>query len=41
VLEERALVADFGDEYRRYQRRAPMFVPWRGAVSVRVERLRE
>jgi protein-S-isoprenylcysteine O-methyltransferase Ste14 len=30
VLEERDLVADFGDVYRRYQRQVPMLVPWRG-----------
>lgn len=33
-LEERKLVAEFGDDYRRYQRDVPMFVPrlqWRGA----------
>lgn len=29
VLEERDLVADFGDAYRDYQRRVPMLVPWR------------
>ena len=29
VLEERDLVADFGDAYRRYQREVPMLVPWR------------
>ena len=33
LLEERDLVADFGDEYRRYQRQVPMLVPWRGRVS--------
>jgi protein-S-isoprenylcysteine O-methyltransferase Ste14 len=38
LLEERDLVADFGDVYRRYQRQVPMLVPWRGPVSVRVER---
>jgi methanethiol S-methyltransferase len=32
VLEERDLVADFGDVYRRYQRQVPMLVPWRGAA---------
>ena len=35
VLEERDLVADFGDVYRRYQHQVPMLVPWRGPVSVR------
>jgi protein-S-isoprenylcysteine O-methyltransferase Ste14 len=29
VLEERDLVADFGDVYRRYQQQVPMLVPWR------------
>jgi protein-S-isoprenylcysteine O-methyltransferase Ste14 len=32
VLEERDLVADFGDVYRRYQHRVPMLIPWRGAT---------
>lgn len=27
VLEERDLVATFGDQYREYQRRVPMFIP--------------
>ena len=27
ILEERKLVAVFGDEYREYQRRVPMFIP--------------
>jgi protein-S-isoprenylcysteine O-methyltransferase Ste14 len=30
ILEERDLVADFGDVYRRYQQQVPMLVPWRG-----------
>jgi protein-S-isoprenylcysteine O-methyltransferase Ste14 len=30
-LEERDLVRDFGDDYRTYQDRVPMLVPWRGA----------
>jgi protein-S-isoprenylcysteine O-methyltransferase Ste14 len=29
-LEERDLVRDFGDEYRGYQNRVPMLLPWRG-----------
>ncbi|MBZ5589286.1 MAG: isoprenylcysteine carboxylmethyltransferase family protein [Acidobacteriia bacterium] len=33
VLEERDLVADFGDAYRDYQRKVPMLVPWRGHVA--------
>lgn len=28
VLEERKLVAEFGDEYRKYQERVPMLFPW-------------
>jgi protein-S-isoprenylcysteine O-methyltransferase Ste14 len=40
VLEERDLVADFGDVYRRYQHQVPMLVPWRGPASVRAERPR-
>jgi len=27
-LEERDLVAAFGDQYREYRSRVPMFVPW-------------
>ena len=38
VLEERDLVADFGDVYRRYQQQVPMLVPWRGPVNVAGER---
>jgi protein-S-isoprenylcysteine O-methyltransferase Ste14 len=29
ILEERDLVADFGDAYRDYQRSVPMVIPWR------------
>jgi protein-S-isoprenylcysteine O-methyltransferase Ste14 len=29
VLEERDLVQDLGDDYRAYQNRVPMLVPWR------------
>jgi protein-S-isoprenylcysteine O-methyltransferase Ste14 len=28
-LEERDLIEAFGDEYRRYQRRVSMLIPWR------------
>jgi protein-S-isoprenylcysteine O-methyltransferase Ste14 len=30
VLEEKDLVSDFGDDYRRYQKRVPMLIPWKG-----------
>ncbi len=33
VLEERDLVAEFGDAYRDYQRKVPMLIPWRGRVA--------
>ena len=29
ILEERDLVAEFGEEYARYRRHVPMLVPWR------------
>ena len=29
VLEERDLVAEFGDRYRDYQNKVPMLIPWR------------
>jgi len=38
VLEERDLVAAFGEPYRRYQQKVPMLIPWRPrpwAASVR------
>lgn len=35
-LEERDLVADFGDRYRRYQQTVPMLVPWRGSAGRRL-----
>lgn len=30
VLEERDLMRVFGDDYRRYRRRVPMLLPWKG-----------
>ena len=32
VLEEKDLVADFGDAYRQYQGGVPMLIPWKGRV---------
>jgi methanethiol S-methyltransferase len=34
VLEERDLVAEFGESYRAYQRQVPMLIPWRGRVTL-------
>lgn len=34
VLEERDLVAEFGESYHAYQRQVPMLVPWRGRVRL-------
>ncbi len=30
VLEERDLLSDFGDDYRQYQSKVPMLIPWKG-----------
>lgn len=30
ILEEKDLVSDFGDDYRQYQRKVPMLIPWKG-----------
>jgi protein-S-isoprenylcysteine O-methyltransferase Ste14 len=29
LLEDRALVAAYGEAYRSYQRKVPMLIPWR------------
>ncbi len=33
ILEERDLVADFGETYREYRRQVPMLIPWRGPAK--------
>jgi len=33
VLEEKDLLADFGDDYRQYQGRIPMLIPWKGRCN--------
>ena len=33
VLEERDLIAQFGDDYRRYRQRVGMLIPWRRQVT--------
>ena len=30
IFEERDLVASFGDDYRQYQAKTPMLIPWKG-----------
>jgi protein-S-isoprenylcysteine O-methyltransferase Ste14 len=32
ALEERDLVAMFGDEYRQYKQRVAMLIPWRRSI---------
>jgi protein-S-isoprenylcysteine O-methyltransferase Ste14 len=32
-FEERRLVAEFGDDYRAYQRQVPRLIPWRGPAQ--------
>jgi protein-S-isoprenylcysteine O-methyltransferase Ste14 len=34
ILEERKLVAEFGDEYRQYQREVSMLFPWKFGASL-------
>ena len=33
VLEEKDLLSDFGDDYRKYKSRVPMLIPWKGRCS--------
>ena len=33
VLEEKDLVSVFGDEYRKYQNKVPMLIPWKGRMN--------
>ena len=33
MLEERDLMADFGETYREYRRQVPMLIPWRGPAK--------
>ena len=33
MLEERDLVADYGEDYQNYQRRVPMLIPYRKPIE--------
>jgi protein-S-isoprenylcysteine O-methyltransferase Ste14 len=33
LLEERDLMAEFGDSYRQYRRQVPILIPWRGRMA--------
>jgi protein-S-isoprenylcysteine O-methyltransferase Ste14 len=37
-LEEKDLVAEFGETYRQFQETVPMLLPWRGPVGRRLQR---
>ena len=41
LLEERDLIAEFGDRYRRYREQVPILIPWKGWVRVDVDTVRE
>jgi hypothetical protein len=37
MLEERDLLAEFGESYGAYRRQVPMLIPWRGRVTLSQE----